>query len=450
MSCHPARARELLSKGRAVVARHTPFVIRLKDRTHDESVVQGVQLRIDPGSRGTGIAVTDEKREVDDKGSLITVRRGLVAFELQHRGRRIKKKLEQRANHRRRRRTANLRYRAPRFSNRVRPEGWLAPSLQHRVDTAMAQSGRLVRWTPVVEIHVERTAFDTHALSAGRDLSGVEYQHGTLHGTEVREYLLAKWGRACAYCGAADVPLNIDHIQPRALGGSDRVSNLTLACVPCNEAKAARPAEEFLSGQPARLQKILAQARAPLQDAAVMNATRWRLADALTSLGVPVRHSSGGRTKWNRTTMGLAETHTLDALAVGHLDHEHGDMIVRHPTHVTVIGASGRGSYARTRPDRYGFPRLILTRAKVHHGYQTGDLVRAAVPKGKYAGIHTGRVAVRATGSFNITTARGTVQGIHHRYVRLLQRADGYAYTLREEAGVSASVERRGVRLGPP
>ncbi len=161
---------------------------------------------------------------------------------------------------------------------------------------------------------------------------------------------------------------------------------------------------------------------------------------------MPVCPSSGGRTSWNRTAMGLAKTRTLDALAVGVLDHEKGDVIVRYPAKVTVIGASGRGSYAWTRPDRHGFPRLCLTRTKVHHGYRTGDLVRATVPKGKRAGTYTGRVAVRASGSFNITTAEGTIQGVHHSHVRLLQRADGYAYTMKEEEGASRSESKTGAR----
>lgn len=446
MPCHPARARELLAKKRAVVVRRVPFVIRLKDRAREDSTVQGVQVRIDPGSRSTGIAVTDEKQEADHDEAVVTVRRGLVALEVRHRGRRIRDALHRRAKYRSRRRGARLRYRAPRFDNRVRPDGWLAPSLRHRVETTVGQAERLARWAPVTEIHVERVAFDVHALSEGRDLWEMEYQHGTLHGMEVREYLLAKWKRACAYCGATDVPLNIDHVQPRARGGSDRVSNLVLACVPCNEKKAARTVEEFLAKAPGRLKRIRAQVKAPLRDAAVMNAVRGRLADALAGLGVPVRHSSGGRTKWNRTAMRLPKSHTLDALAVGPLDHERGDVIVRHPAEVTVIGTSGRGCYARTRPDRYGFPRLRLTRTKVHYGFQTGDLVRATVPRGRRAGTHTGRVAVRASGSFNITTAAGTVQGIHHSHVRLLQRADGYAYTTQKEAGALRTEPKAGAR----
>jgi hypothetical protein len=62
-------------------------------------------------------------------------------------------------------------------------------------------------------------------------------------------------------------------------------------------------------------------------------------------------------------------------------------------------------------------------------GFQTGDMVSADVPKGKKMGLHIGRVAVRASGSFNIQTAAGVVQGISHKYCKLIQRADGYGYS---------------------
>ncbi|CAM5664651.1 hypothetical protein [Streptomyces chartreusis] len=80
--------------------------------------------------------------------------------------------------------------------------------------------------------------------------------------------------------------------------------------------------------------------------------------------------------------MQLGKTHTLDALSIGPLDHENGDAIVRFPGQVLVAKATGRGSYARTTPDRYGFPRLRRARIKQHFGYVTGDLVRACVPTG--------------------------------------------------------------------
>ncbi|MGV9374556.1 RNA-guided endonuclease IscB [Nonomuraea sp. NPDC003707] len=420
--CTPARARRLLKSGRAVVARHTPFVIRLKDRTAADSQVDGVELGVDPGSRHTGIAVFT---------AVAGERRGRFALQLDHRGAQIREKLKQRALYRRRRRSANLRYRAPRFLNRARPSGWLAPSLRHRVGTMVSWVDRLARWAPVRVVHVERVAFDTHAISAGRPLEGAEYQHGTLYGYEVREYLLAKFSRACVYCGTTGVPLNIDHVHPRSRGGSDRVSNLVLACIRCNQAKSNRPAEEFVTNHRV-LARILAQAKTPLRDAAAVQSVRWALWRALDQR-LPTHNASGGRTKWNRTRCGLPKSHTLDALAVGKLD-----TITETVSRVLIAGCAGRGSHTRTRTDKYGFPRLRLPRRKQFYGFATGDLVRAVVPTGNKAGTHTGRVAVRATGSFNIATTHGTVQGIHHRHVRLLQRADGYAYTITKEEEVCA------------
>lgn len=431
----PARARMLLKKGRAVVARHTPFVIRLKDRTIAGSQVDGVELGIDPGSKHTGITVFT---------GIGGNRRGLYGIDLAHRGGSIRDKMSKRAAYRRSRRSRNLRYRAPRFCNRTKPSGWLAPSLRHRVETTITWTARLARWAPVQAVHLERVAFDIHAISAGRPLEGAEYQQGTLHGTEVREYLLAKWGRACAYCGATGVPLNIDHIRPRSRGGSNRVSNLCTACIPCNQAKGNRPVEEFLGQAPGRLSRILAQAEAPLRDAAAVNTTRWALWRALHTAFPTVRTASGGRTKWNRTRNGLPKTHTLDALCVGHLN-----TIDRTPRTVLVATATGRGTYTRTRTDRYGFPRLRLPRAKRFFGFATGDLVRATVPTGRWAGTHTGRVAVRSSGSHTVTSPAGAVK-TSHKNLALLQRGDGYAYTTKPEGAVISTAARQ-VRapLGP-
>jgi 5-methylcytosine-specific restriction endonuclease McrA len=411
----PARARRLLKCGRAVVHRHTPFVIRLIDRAAADCEVDGVELGIDPGSKHTGVAVFTARAGE---------RRGRYSIQLDHRGATIRKKLQQRAAYRRRRRTSNLRYRAPRFFNRTRPDGWLAPSLRHRLDTTMSWVARLARWAPVRAVHVERVAFDTHAISAGHPLQSAEYQHGTLHGTEVREYLLAKFGRACVYCGITGVPLNIDHVHPRSRGGSDRVCNLVLACIPCNQVKGSRDVREFA---PKRAADILKRAKAPLQDAAAVQSTRWALWRALDAK-LPTHIASGGRTKWNRTRNHLPKTHTLDALAVGKLD-----IITETVSPALMATCTGRGSYARTSPDRHGFPRRTSPRIKVVHGFQTGDLVRASVPKGKYAGTHTGRVMVRTTGKFDIRTPHGLAAGIRHTHVRLLQRADGYAYTNQKE-----------------
>jgi hypothetical protein len=423
MPCSEKRARRLLARGRARVHRVVPFVIRLVDRHVASSTLQPLRLKLDPGSKTTGLALVRDTEHVD--ASTGEIQRGaavLNLFELVHRGRQISEALSARRAMRRRRR-GNLRYRAPRFLNRMRLTGWLAPSLQHRVDTTMAWVNRLMRWAPVLAVSSELVRFDMQALEKP-EISGVEYQQGTLAGYEVREYLLARWGRTCVYCDAHDVPLQIEHIVAKARGGSNRVSNLTLGCAPCNTRKGALPVQGFLAKDPTRLARILAQAKRPLKDAAAVNATRWALVQVLKATGVPVELASGGRTKFNRTRPGIPKSHALDAVCV---------------SEVTALGAwqkptllvkcMGRGSYQRTRLDKYGFPRGYLTRSRRVHGFQTGDLVRADVPAGKKAGIHVGRVAVRATGSFNIQCAGEVVQGISHRHCRLIQRSDGYGYS---------------------
>ena len=105
---------------------------------------------------------------------------------------------------------------------------------------------RLSRLAPVTAISQELVRFDTQKLD-NPEISGVEYQQGTLLGYEVREYLLEKWERECAYCGTGDTPLEIEHVVPRSRGGSDRVSNLTLSCHPCNQSKDALSLVDFFA-----------------------------------------------------------------------------------------------------------------------------------------------------------------------------------------------------------
>jgi hypothetical protein len=420
MPCTEKRARLLLEGGRARVHRVVPFVIRLVDRRADSCQFQPLCVTIDPGSQITGLALV---RETADHGRAV-----LNLFELVHRGRQISQALTARRSMRRRRR-GNLRYRASRFLNRTRPTGWLAPSLQHRVDTTLSWVHKIQRWAPVSGLSSELVRFDMQQME-NPEIAGVEYQRGTLAGYDLREYLLEKWDRTCAYCGAQHVPLNLDHIQAQARNGSNRASNFTLACLPCNQKKAARDIREFLAHNPNKLALILAQAKRPLKDAAAVNATRWALVNALRSTGLAVETGSGARTKWNRSTLGSPKTHALDAACVGVVDSVSG---WQRPT--LTIKATGRGSYQRTRLDAFGFPRGYLMKNKSVKGFQTGDQVIATVPAGKTTGVHRGRVAIRKTGRFNIQTAHGVIQGISHAHCRLIQRNDGYGYVQHVRSG---------------
>src|SRR5208283_5477819 len=227
------------------------------------------------------------------------------------------------------------------FRHRTREEGWLPPSLQSRVDNVMAWVARYRRWAPITQIVVETVRFDTQ-LMANPEIAGVEYQQGTLAGYEVREYQLEKWRRRCAYCDATNVRLEIEHIQPKGGKGTDRVSNLTLACHGCNQKKGAQPVEAFVK-DPERLKRIQSQSQAPLADAAKVNATREKLLQELLKTNLPVEVSTGGKTKFNRTRFNIPKTHALDALCTGNTpalkDWQMG---------VLEIKACGRGSYQRT------------------------------------------------------------------------------------------------------
>lgn len=417
MPCSEKRARLLLERGRARVHRQIPFVIRLVDRLQTESKLQSLTIKIDPGSKFTGMAVVRAKEKQVFVQSLI---------ELVHRGALIQKALLKRAAYRCRRRSQNLRYRAPRFDNRTRKAGWLAPSLQHRVDTTMSWVNRLRRWAPVADLAVERVKFDLQ-LMQNPEISGVEYQQGTLYGYETREYLLEKWDRKCMYCQADSVPLQVEHILARANGGSDRVSNLGLACAPCNQRKGSSPIEVFLRKKPQLLKAILRKATVSLRDAAAVNSTRNAIFTDLLKTGLPVEIGTGGQTKFNRVKFGLPKTHAYDAASVGVISGVSGWL---RPT--LIIKAMGRGDYQRTRICSSGFPRGYLTRKKRHFGFQTGDMIKAVVSAGLKIGVYKGRVAVRATGRFNVQLEAGVVQGIGHKNCQLIQRADGYGYQLKQ------------------
>jgi len=423
MPCSEKRAKKLLASGRARVHRLIPFSIRIVDREVSSCVLQPIKVKIDPGSKFTGIAVVRESEKIDAESGEISVGvHVLNLFELLHRGRQISEALTARRQHRSFRRS-KLRYRPARFDNRTKPKGWLAPSLQHRVDTTVAWVNRFQRVVPVAGIAQELVRFDMQKMQ-NVEISGVEYQQGTLAGYEVREYLLNKWNRVCAYCGAKDVPLQIEHIHPRSKGGSNRVSNLALACQSCNQKKGAQDVRVFLANDTKRLDRILAQAKRPLKDASAVNSTRWALFNALKAVNVPVTTGSGGLTKFNRMQLGIPKTHALDAVCVGRVSSVTG---WQRPT--LAIKCTGRGRYQRTQLNAFGFPRGYLTRKKSIKGFQTGDMVKASVPTGKKSGIHSGRLVVRANGYFNIQTATGVVQGISYKHCTLVQRADGYGYS---------------------
>ncbi len=406
--CRPARARWLLTQHKAAVFRRYPFTIILQSLVVDPTIVP-LRLKIDPGSKTTGLALVDEAQ-----GEVVW------AAELTHRGQQVKERLDQRRACRRSRRQRHTRYRQPRFANRSRPKAWLSPSLGSRLANVRTWVARLRRVAPITDLSQELVKFDLQ-LMQDAEISGIAYQQGELAGYEIRQYLLEKFHRTCAYCGQQQTPFEIEHIVPTARGGTNRVSNLTLACHPCNEAKGTQTAAEF--GHP----EVQRQAKVTLKDAAAVNVTRWALYQQLAATGLPVETGSGGRTQWNRTRRNLPKTHWLDAACVGASTPAHLRFTGLIPLPITAMG---RHSRQMCRTNAFGFPDKAPKATSVVGGFRTGDIVRAVVPAtSKKAGVYVGRIAIRSTGSCNIKTATGTIQGIHVRYCQPLHRADGYAYT---------------------
>lgn len=403
----PLSARKLLDKGKAAVYRQFPFTVILKTAI-DNPTIYPLTLKIDPGSKHTGLAILS--------GDIV-----IWVAQIQHRGQTIKDSLTKRWQLRSSRRSRKTRYRAPRFNNRKRSQGWLPPSLMHRVQTTETWVKRLIKFCPIKAIEVERVKFDTQ-LMQDDGISGTDYQQGTLQGYTVREYLLEKWGRECAYCGVKDKPLQVEHIIPKSKGGTNRPSNLTLACECCNQAKGNRSVEEFLNRKPKVLANIKSQAKQTLKDTAAVNSTRHKIVEVLSKL-LPVSTSSGALTKFNRTRLDLPKDHHIDAACVGDVDK-----LFFEATQPLMIKCTGQGTRQRVNPDKYGFPKSYKHENPVFFGFRTGDIVRAVVTKGKYAGEHFGRIAVRQTGSFKIYAAQ-VINHVNHKYCKTVHKADGYSYS---------------------
>jgi 5-methylcytosine-specific restriction endonuclease McrA len=296
MPTTPRRARILLKTRRARVVMRAPFTIQLCFET--TTYTQPVTVGVDTGSQTVGIAAAANRE---------------VVFQAEMRLRTdVSLKLTRRRQYRRTRRSRKTRYRAARWANRRRSTGWLAPSLQARADATVKAVRCVARVLPIGQINVEIGSFDPQKMQ-NPEISGVSYQQGQLQGYLLREYLLARWQRQCAYCHTSGVPLQVEHLIPTSRGGSERESLLVIACGACNLRKGNRTAEEF--GYP----ELQAQARRPLKAAAHVSSIKTAVVDALAqqfgAARVAVRY--GYETKYQRLqVLHLPKAHAYDAVAI--------------------------------------------------------------------------------------------------------------------------------------
>ena len=305
---------------------------------------------------------------------------------------------------------------------------------------------RLGRLLNITSCSFEAVRFDTQLLD-NPDIEGVEYQSGTLFGYELREYLLDRYGHQCQYCGgeSGDAILEWEHIHPKSRGGSDSVKNATLACHTCNRDKGNMTLDEWAAVERgikgSAVRKKLAEARlkgidqvkahkAPKVSSrycAWANSSRRYIEKALFGIFGEVECASGGRTKFNRTQLGLPKDHHYDALCVGTVPE--GSYRDLTGGRCLYAKAMGRGTRFRGKINSCGIIVQKLQKApKRINGFQNGDIVAADVPKGKYAGHHVGRVMTRQSGWFDIRTMGGDLVTANAQYCRILQYNNGYKY----------------------
>jgi 5-methylcytosine-specific restriction endonuclease McrA len=354
-----------LRKGLAHVVRREPFTIRLHFAT--TRYVQPATVGVDTGSKVVGLAATTN---------------GEVVLQAEiHLRDDITDKLTQRRTFRRNRRSRKTRYRKTQWANRRRPDGWLTPSVRSKCDATVKAVHFVASLVPVRQVNVEVAGFDTQKLR-DPEISGVSYQRGELFGYQLREYMLEKWQRKCAYCGVKDVPFQIEHIRPKSRGTPDQAANLTLACEACNVKKGAQTAEEF--GFP----QIQAQAKLPLRDAAHVSSLKTAVVARLREQfgSAQVRIAFGYETKYKRIqVLYLPKSHTNDAVAIACAFGE----VVKPLSVVYRFHCIPRGHYQLYNGKRsehkvsapkklYGWKLYEVVEAKGRIGYIGGRRVKGA------------------------------------------------------------------------
>ena len=299
MPTTPRKTRILLKKNKAKVIKRTPFTIQLKYATGEAR--QEITLGVDAGSKTIGLSADTEDEEL--YVSEVTLRTDIVDL------------LSGKRGYRRTRRN-RLRYRKPRFANRKKDEGWLAPSVRHKVDSHLKIIAEMYKILPVSKIIVEVASFDIQKIK-NPAIQGEGYQQGDQLGFwNVREYVLSRDGHKChGKGGCKNKILNVHHIESRKTGG-DAPDNLITLCEECHKA--------YHRGK----LKLTFKRRQPLKDAAFMGIMRWAFYNKLKELYQNVRLTYGYITKNKRITEGLEKTHATDAFCIaGNMSAKRTDTI---------------------------------------------------------------------------------------------------------------------------
>ena len=390
MPCSEAKARHLLEEHKAVIVNHTPFTIRLNFVVDD--ITQPVTLGVDAGYETIGLSATTETK---------------VLFEAEVENRTdVRKLVEARRSLRRSRRNRKTRYRAPRFDNRRRPDGWLPPSVEQRVRTHENAVRMVCKLLPVSKIIVEVAAFDIQKIN-NPDIEGEGYQNGIQKGYEnVKAYVRERDNCTCQHCRgrSKDRRLEVHHLVHRRDGGSNRPENLITLCATCHA--------KYHAGQ-IKLSNV--KPKSGFRGATFMTSTRWTLVNRLKAEygNDKVSVTYGYITKCDRETAGLEKTHHIDARCIsGNPNAEPNGrvyQIVKHRSHNRKL--------FKTLTTKGGIRKRNQS-ARVVYGFRLFDKV---ILNGERGYIHS----KRTSGYFHVKRFDGTdiSKGISYRKLTFVECA---------------------------
>ena len=373
----------LLRQGRAKVVRRCPFTIQLLYETGNHT--QPVTLGVDAGSKVIGLSATTQAKE-------------LYAAEVQLRTD-VVELLSARRAFRAARRNRTTRYRKPRFDNRRKPSGWLAPSIRQKINTHIQAVKQVHRILPITKIIVEVAAFDIQKIK-NPDISGAQYQQGEQSGFwNIREYVLWRDGHACqGRKGCKEQVLNVHHIESRMTGGN-APNNLITLCERCHN--------DYHKG----VLKLNLKRGQSLRDAAFMGITRWAVYGELIEIYQDVKLTYGYITKNARIANGLTKTHAVDARCVS------GNATVSASNDVYYQKAARkRNRQIHKATILMGGYRKLNQAPKYVYGYQLFDKVLY----NSEVGFVFGR---RSSGSFDIRKLDGEklTAGVSYKKLKLLE-----------------------------
>ena len=408
MPCSPPKARKLLRAGKAVPVRRTPFVIQLTVPTGETK--QPITLGVDAGYKHVGLSATTAKEEL--LASEVELRQDVTGL------------LSNRLALRRARRNRKTRCRAPRFDNRVRSKhkGWLAPSVENRIQAHISRIEAVCRVLPITKIVIETASFDIQKIK-NPEVEGTDYQQGDQLGFwNVREYVLFRDGHVCQACKgrSKDLILNVHHIESRKTGG-DAPGNLITLCEACHKAYHAGKLKQF---SPRRGASFRAETFMGIMRWTVLNRLRERHPE------LPVTNTYGYLTKHKRIVAGLPKTHCADAFCIA-----------------GVLDAKRRGEYLfqkQTRRHNRQIHKLTILKGGVRKRHQAPYLVHGfrlfdkVLCKGE-VGFIFGR---RSSGAFDVRRLDGTKisAGISYKKLSLLEKRKTFLTELRKEDGDSSRV----------